>query len=218
MRRFQKPILVLLLIISISINFISKRNNYKVFVFNNANTQDNYETIHNIKDAHTISTGKNVKIGILDKYFGYSIHSDLYSGGYNFTENKNDFENIDEHGYWMANTLREIAPGSEIFALNIRSNNEQKTANCIKNAVDWAIDNKLDILTYSAESFTPESNVIIDEAINKAIKNNIIIIFIHCMHKDNILPYGFFNIPDTYSREPDVKIYHKDFNVLYHFL
>ena len=180
MKKSLVILLITALLASLIFNFKLIHNqteSFTAYVFNDGNTRETYETVHHIKEAQSISTGKGIKIGILDKYFGYQKHSDLYSGGKDFTNNSESFENIDEHGYWMANTLKEVAPDTEIYALNVRGKNHLETANAIKTAIDWAIENKIDILTYSAEGFSPEVKSIIDEAVDKAVKNNIVTTF-----------------------------------------
>lgn len=207
-----------LLLLSILINIrCALTSSDKIWYVNfyNANTRDSYETIHHIKDAQKISTGKGIKVGIIDKYFGFKKHEKTYSGGNDFLNTKDKFEQIDEHGYWMAITLKEIAPNVEIYALNARSNDKAKEANAIASAIDWAIDNKLDILTYSGESFNPEYSSIIDSAVAKANKHGIVITFIHYSYPTNILPYKLSaECNEGYSRTPDINIYHFDYNVL----
>jgi len=43
---------------------------------------------------------------------------------------------LEEHGYWMALTLREISPGVEICALNISSKDRGETVDAIDRAID----------------------------------------------------------------------------------
>ncbi len=217
MNKLFKILIAVLLITSLTANFLLIRNrqdSYKTFVFNDANTHESYETIHHIKEAQEISTGKGIKVGIIDKYFGIEKHKILYVKGVDFTDSPNNLNLIDEHGYWMATTLKEIAPDVEIYALNARANSPEKTAASIIQSIDWAIKNNLDVLTYSAEQFDPENRKLIDEAVQKAIEHNIITTFIHYTYPDNILPYSFFVKPPSYDREPDIKVYHKDYNVL----
>ena len=83
----------------------------------NANSRDTYFTIHNILEAHKYSKGKGVKIGILDWGFGFSEHGELYAGGECFNDNRENFDENSEHGYWMAAVLKEIAPECEVYAL-----------------------------------------------------------------------------------------------------
>ena len=162
-----------------------------------------------------MATGKGIKVGITGKYFGYSKNRDIYAGGKDFVDNQAGFKDIAEHGLWMATTLKEIAPNVEVYALNARDNNRDKESAAIVKAVDWAIENNLDVLTYSAEAFRDEDRNKIDKAVNKAIENKIVTTFIHYDLPDNILPNGFLpDNPSDYKREADVNIFHFDYNLL----
>ena len=88
--------------------------------FPDANTRENYDSIHHVKAVQTAGKGEGVKVGILDWCFGFEVHEDLYAGGMDFTtyeEHNETFLHVSEHGYWMAKTLKEIAPEVEIYAL-----------------------------------------------------------------------------------------------------
>ena len=194
--------------------FSQTQGEISAFVFGNANTRDNYESVHDIKKAHQIATGKGVKVGIIGTYFGLDKHTELFSGGQDFTGSLKDLSTIEEHGYWMALTLREIAPDTEIYALNARSRDKALEAGAIVKAIDWAIENDIDILTYSAESFREEHRPMIDKAVQKAIDHNIVTTFLHYSSKENILPFGLVEYRDYYSRQPDIRVLHYDFNLL----
>lgn len=202
------------------INFIvgekENFNRHNLLVFNNANSRDTYFSIHNIRQAQEISTGKGIKIGILDHYFGYSQHPDLYAGGEDFYSSK-DME-INEHGYWMATVLKEIAPDVEVYALNTMANDEKDRVKAMVDAIHWAVEQDLDVLTYSATRFTEENKKRLNEAVDYAIQNNIVISFIHYDHSDNILSDGLFSYKgenDYNRREPDLNILHYDYNTLF---
>lgn len=209
-------ITLLVVLLSVSVYFNIKPDDNTWFVsFQNANTRPTYDTFHSIKKAQQSITGKGIKVGIIGKYFGYADNKNMYAGGKNFTDNKASFEDIAEHGLWMATTLKEIAPDVEIYALCARDNNRAKEAENIAKAIDWAIENNIDILTYSGEAFRKEDRVVIDEAVHKAINNNIVTTFIHYDLPENILPTGLFpKSPESYAREPDVNIFHFDYNLL----
>ena len=116
---------------------------------------------------------------------------------------------------WMAITLKEIAPDVEIYALNARDRNRDNEREAIIKAIDWAIENDIDVLTYSAEAFRTEDREEIDEAVRKAIENNIVTTFIHYDLPENILPNGLFpNSPESYKKEADLNVYHFDYNLL----
>jgi hypothetical protein len=186
-----------------------------VRVFPGANSRETYFTLHQIREAQAISKGKGCKIGILDHSFGMAHHPKLYAGGANFVPGNDDFlQQRQWHGYWMATVLREIAPEVEIYALNTRTfKNRQLDAGAIARAVEWAIDNHLDVLTYSAEAFEGESQKILNKALNRAHTAGIITTFIHTGHPRNILPSGLFSGQDD-GREPDVNIFHFDYTVV----
>ncbi|RPH34245.1 MAG: peptidase [Bacteroidales bacterium] len=218
MKRKGKIAFLALLVLSILVNIrcaLTSSDKLWYVNFYNANTRDNYETIHHIKEAQNISTGKGVKVGIIDKYFGFKKHEKVYTGGKDFLNSKEKFEQIDEHGFWMATTLKEIAPNVEIYALNARCSDKAKEANAIVSAIDWAIENKIDILTYSGEPFAPQFVGLIDSAVSKANSKGIVTTFIHYTYPTNTLPYILSpNNDEGYSREPDINIFHFDYNLL----
>ncbi len=183
--------------------------------FSDANLRPTYNTYHHIKAAQQLATGKGVKVGILGMYFGYDSNRDLYAGGKNFTGDERAFREVAEHGLWMATTLREIAPDVEIYALNARNTNRNTETRAIIEAVDWAIDNNIDVLTYSAQTFRESDRPAIDSAMCRAISHGIVTTLIHYNLAENILPWGFIPSPlKVYKREPDVNIYHFDYNGL----
>lgn len=62
----------------------------------------------------------------------------------------------------------------------------------------------------------PEFKGIIDNAIEKAVKSGIVVVFLHNSHSLNILPYGFYSPQrEGYERKPDIRIYPFDYNLLY---
>ncbi len=183
--------------------------------FPDANTRPTYDTFHHLKEAQQLATGKGIKVGIVGKYFGYADHASLYAGGKDFVGDQAAFENAAEHGLWMATTLREVAPDVEIYALNARSKDRGQEREAVIKAIDWAIANDLDILTYSARAFRSADRDAIDKAVRRAVANGIVTTFIHYDLPENILPTGFFpDSPSDYARAADVNVYHFDYNLL----
>jgi hypothetical protein len=180
-----------------------------------ANTRDTYETVHRVREAQRRATGRGVRVGILDKYFGFDRHHDLYAGGEDFVGDAASFERIDEHGHWMATTLREIARGAEVFALNVRSDDRTREADAIARAIDWAVERHLNVLTYSARPFAAEHRPKIDEAVKRAAASGIVTTFVHYPLEENLLPTGLFpGGPGEESRPTDGAIFHYDYNTL----
>lgn len=187
-----------------------------VRVFPGANSRETYFTLHQIREAQSISKGKGCKVGILDHSFGLARHSDLYAGGMNFVQDEDEFLYQREwHGYWMATVLHEIAPEAEIYALNTRTfKNRRLDAEAIAKAINWAIENHLNVLTYSAEPFEDEPKKILDTALERAYKAGIVTTFIHTSHPQNILPDGLFSNDHEGGRETDVNVLQYDYTVV----
>ncbi len=115
-------------------------------VFANANSRDTYFSVHNVKTAHKISTGKGVKVGIMDWSFGCGSNKNLYVGAENFAGYKTAPDE-EGHGFWMANTLKEIAPDCEMYALCTTDKNEDVLTDNMVTAIRWAVQNFLN-MTY----------------------------------------------------------------------
>jgi subtilisin family serine protease len=186
-----------------------------VLIFPDANSRDTYFTMHNIKAAQAISQGKGCKVGILDHSFGMVLHPGLYAGGKNFVENGDESLNKKEwHGYWMAVTFHEIAPKAKIYALNAISFKSPKSnVYAIIKAINWAIKNHLDVLTYSQPTIQGEDRKILDKALDRAHNAGIITTFIHIGHPDNILPSGLWNEKED-GRYPDINVLQYDYTVV----
>ena len=188
----------------------------ETFTFNNANSRETYYTFHNVKTAHQRSLGESIKVGIIDWEFSYNEHAHLYAGCADVSGIPDQLQNSG-HGYWMTNTLREIAPKCEIYALNaIDHSTEDNRMTLLEKAVDWAIENGIEILTYSHMAFSGTEKTRAHNVIERAVKAGLITTFIHCDSPYNIWPYACFPyIPEAnFERTPDVNILHYDYNVL----
>lgn len=208
--------LVTLLIISILFNAfllydkLMEAKNWNLS-FNNANSWENYFTVHNIREAWEYGKGEGVKIGILDHYFGCKDHTELYSGGMDFLNDEKMHNTISEHGYWMSCTLKEIAPKCEIYALGTLSHDETKKVEAMSHAINWAIENDIDILTYSDAPIKDKDNRnILDLAVEKANRNGIVTTFIHYDSETNIQPIGMYQ----QGNSTDLNIYNYDYNLI----
>ena len=188
-----------------------------ILYFPNANSRPTYLTIHNVREAWLSSKGEGVKVGILDHSFGYSKHPGLYAGGKNFQKGGwgESFNNESHHGFWMASTLREIAPEVEIYALGTYSSDESEKVDAMVQAIEWAIVHKLDVLTYSAGRFPPDTRKRLDTAVDRALENGIVITFIHYPHPGNLLPTWLGTRTGDDDREPDVNILQYDYSIVF---
>ena len=182
--------------------------------FSNANSRETYYTMHNVKEAHKYGKGKNVKVGIIDWLFGLNKHSDLYAGSVDVADKSDYLNDNPEHGYWMACALREIAPECQIYAINyLNGENFDTRVEYIVKAVNWAIENGMDILTFSGRKLNEEERPVIDKIVDSAASKGVITTFIHYGYEKNIYPAS---LPKTREelREPDIRILHYDYNTL----
>jgi len=218
MRRVIGISVAVLLVLSLALNvalYLAARRAPRFVSFENANTRDTYESIHHVREAQGTATGRGIKVGILDKYFGYGKHPELYAGGMDFGGDGPAFEQISEHGYWMATTLKEIAPGVEVLALNVRTSDKAREAAAIVRAIDWAVGQHVKILTYSAEAFGEPYRAGIDDAVRRAHERGVVTTFVHYPLEENMLPTGLFPAgTGEEERAADLSIYHFDYNTL----
>gem|GEM_PF-2470714 len=185
--------------------------------FPEANSRPTWHSVHNLSEAHRMSRGAGVKVGILDHSFGFSRQDGLYAGGQNFQTGEwgESFDTVEHHGFWMACALKEVAPEAEVYALGTYSSDEGAKVEAMVRAIDWAIEHDLDVLTYSAARFSPGVRPQLDEAVERAHAAGIVTTFIHYPHPDNLLPTWIGPRSGDDEREPDVNILQYDYSVIF---
>ena len=163
---------------------------FKFFKNSNKKAIESYYTVHNLSKAQKVCTGKGVKIGIIDWLFG-NEKDQLYSGFYDPTEM--GFLDNKEHGYAMASTLKEIARDCQIYAINGITkgclDDDMLRVKFLQKAVNYAIENNIQILTYSHKPIVDEDAIKeLQKILDFAEKNDVLTIFLHCNLKNNIMP------------------------------
>jgi len=213
----MRPVRLGLILLIIVLFPTASLHSQNVLVFPGANSRETYFSVHDVSPAYDLTRGAGARVGILDHSFGMDVHPDLYAGGENFqTGNWGEtFRSQSHHGYWMALTLREIAPEVEIYALNTYSSDEGERVKAMVRAIDWAIEHDLDAITYSARAFTPEARRILDPAVDRAIEAGVVVVFIHYPHPGNLLPSWIGPMTGDDEREPDLNIYQYDYTVVF---
>lgn len=186
-----------------------------------ANTRETYATVHHVKEAQEISTGSGVKVGILDWGFGFEEHEGLYAGGKDFTTyeyHDENFNHTSEHGFWMARTLKEIAPDAEVYALGTYvPDDEAEWVDAMIEAVHWSIAQGIDILTLAHQAISEKNRERFDTEIDKAVEQGIVTTFIHYDNPNNILPWGIWESGGDgyYKRDADINIFQYDYNTMF---
>ncbi len=117
-------------------------------------------------------TSKKVKVAVLDT--GISSHSDLnIKGGISFVEGEPDYNDQQGHGTHMAGTISAVddtygivgvAPDVDLYAVKVISAEGKGYTSSVIQAIDWAIDQQMDIINISFTS------VEYSESLQKAIQ------------------------------------------------
>jgi len=126
--------------------------------------------------------GSGIIISIIDTGIDLN-HPDLNGqiiGGYDFVDNDEVPEDINGHGTQVAGiiasngNLKGIAPNSKILMYKVSEDGESVPSNLIIKAIEKSIEDGADIINISLG--INQTNTKIDQAVNKAIKNNIFVV------------------------------------------
>ena len=126
--------------------------------------------------------GSGIIISIIDTGIDLN-HPDLDGqiiGGYDFVDNDDMPEDINGHGTQVAGiiasngNLKGIAPNSKILMYKVSEDGESVPSNLIIKAIEKSIEDDADIINISLG--INQTNTKIDQAVNKAIKNNIFVV------------------------------------------
>lgn len=186
-----------------------------------SNTRETYATVHHVKEAQEAGTGAGVKVGILDWGFGFEDHAGLYAGGKDFTTyeyHDENFNHTSEHGFWMAQTLKEIAPDAEVYALGTYvPDDEGEWVDAMIEAIHWSMEQDLDVLTLSHQAISKENRERFDAEVDRAVEQGIVTTFIHYDNPNNILPWGIWESGGDgyYDRDADINIFQYDYNTIF---
>ena len=131
--------------------------------------------------------GQGIKIGIIDTGIDYD-HPDLRGfgpsgkvvGGYNFVDNDNKTIDTNGHGTEVAGiiaadgNLKGVAPKAKLFSYKVSSTGESVSSDLIVKAIHRAIEDKVNVINISLG--VNKTNDEIDQAVNEAVKNGIIVV------------------------------------------
>jgi len=126
--------------------------------------------------------GSGIIISIIDTGIDLN-HPDLDGqiiGGYDFVDNDDMPEDINGHGTQVAGiiaangNLKGIAPNSKILMYKVSEDGESVPSNLIIKAIEKSIEDDADIINISLG--INQTNTKIDQAVNKAVKNNIFVV------------------------------------------
>lgn len=141
--------------------------------------------IHDIGVEYALDrniTGKKVKVAVLDT--GVASHPDLQvDGGATFVEGTSDYTDDNGHGTHVTGTIAALdnregvvgaAPDASIYAVKVLDKDGQGTYSQVIQGIEWAIENKADIISMSFGGKT-ESQAL-HQAIQAATERGILVI------------------------------------------
>jgi len=126
--------------------------------------------------------GSGIVISIIDTGIDLN-HPDLEGqiiGGYDFVDNDEMPEDTNGHGTQVAGiiasngNLKGIAPNSKILMYKVSEDGESVPSHLIIKAIEKSIEDSADIINISLG--INQTNTKIDQAVNKAVKNNIFVV------------------------------------------
>lgn len=140
----------------------------------------------NTEPVHTAGfNAQGVKVGIIDSGVNYN-HPDLnnnYAGGYDFVENDNEPMDVYGHGTHVAGTacgennnnglvdpklgVIGVAPACSLYSLRVLDENGAGPWSSIIAAVEWAVDNNLQIINLSL-GHSQDPGPIVEQAFSNA--------------------------------------------------
>lgn len=132
-------------------------------------------------DAHKVSKGKGVKVGVIDTGVDYE-HEELKHlfedcKGYNFV---NDAEPLDDNGHGthvagiIGGLTTGVAPNCTLYSLKVLNKNGVGNNFDILKAIDWSISNGLDVINLSLGN--PFPSEIEHLTIKQALKNGVCVV------------------------------------------
>jgi len=126
--------------------------------------------------------GSGIVVSIIDTGIDLN-HPDLEGqiiGGYDFVDNDEIPEDTNGHGTQVAGiiasngNLKGIAPNSKILMYKVSEDGESVPSHLIIKAIEKSIEDNADIINISLG--INQTNAKIDQAVNKAVKNNIFVV------------------------------------------
>lgn len=131
------------------------------------------------------TTGKNVKVGVIDTGIDYN-HPDLsknYAGGYNAVDNLQTPLDDHGHGTHVAGTIGAIkdlkgvvgvAPDVKLYAVKVLDSSGSGRYSWIIDGIQWAVKNKMNVINMSLGG--PYGNDALKAAIDAAYKAGVVVV------------------------------------------
>lgn len=139
----------------------------------------------NAYSAWDITTGKGVKVGVIDTGIDYN-HADLaqnYAGGYNVIFTTKTPLDDQGHGTHVAGTIAAVknlkgvvgvAPDVSLYAIKVLDSKGSGQYSWIIDGIQWAVNNKMEVVNMSLGA--PQGSEALKAAIDAAYKAGVVVV------------------------------------------
>lgn len=197
---------------------------FKLFNTKESDNSSNYLDIINVSNLHSKNIyGDEVVIAIIDTGCDYNneLLKNKIIGGYNFTneDNPSDYMDYNGHGTHVAgiiaandnNNFKSIAPNSKLLILKALDRNGKGSISNIINAIEYAINNDVDIINMSLGSKKGTDEL--HKIIKKAIEKNISVVCAAGNSGDNNSDTEELDFPSCYEEVIEVGAMDNNYNI-----
>lgn len=130
------------------------------------------------------STGKNIKVAVVDSGWNYSLNDFRVVKGIGFASRQSEFELCTSndyndkigHGTAVTDIILQIAPDVSIHPIRVFDKKLETSISILVEAVKWSIKNKMDIINFSLGTLEKEHLEPLYKICEIAHLNNIIIV------------------------------------------
>jgi subtilisin family serine protease len=150
-----------------------------------------------LSSQFTSLTGQGVRVAIIDSGVNPAHpHVGGVAGGVGFTANETTENYLDYlgHGTAVAGAIREKAPDALLFAVKVFDLALRTNATTILRALDWAIDQQMDVVNLSLGTFNSSYRAAFEQIVARALERNVIIVAAHETAGQPLLPGSLPNV------------------------
>ncbi len=136
-------------------------------------------------------TGQGVRVAVVDSGVNPAHpHVGGVAGGIGLTADGSSENYLDYlgHGTAVAGAIREKAPDALLFAVKVFDQSLRTNAATILRALDWAIDNEMDVVNLSLGTFNQSYREQFERIVARATEHNVIIVAAHETAGQSLLP------------------------------
>jgi subtilisin family serine protease len=139
------------------------------------------EDIRGASNHFATCTGRDVKIAIIDSGVNPAHpHVGGVAGGARIVSGKadglNDYLDYIGHGTAVAGAIREKAPDAQLYAVKVFDRALTTNIEAIVNAIDWCVENEMDVINLSLGTINLEHREIIAKAVGRAEEKGTVLV------------------------------------------